>query len=125
MDPAEARSRCRGKRAPPASASANDVAWPDILWLLALPGAGAEQDSPNAPEVSFVTGVLVDTLTRTMHREPRAPRRCPHGRVLHRELVLDGARVDAGDPLDEVQVRVAASEDHLRREVDRVDHERI
>src|SRR5207253_4219494 len=75
--------------------------------------------------VPFVARVLVDQFVLQLQRNHHGPRRGPRRRVVHRELVFEDLRPDAREALGEPQVLVRPREIALRREVRRVDDERV
>src|SRR5262252_2920121 len=101
---------------------------PDVLFrnarLRLLVRARAAQDAAK-PEVALVTRVLVDWLARSQQRDHRAPGTRPGGVVGHREGVLETIGADTSEAFDQMQVLVRPAEAALRREVRRVDNERV
>ena len=75
--------------------------------------------------VPFVARVLVEGAVAFHQRELRAPGLRPGLVVLHRELVPDCLRVDAGEAFDDVQRLGRSFVVGLLVEVDRVHHQRV
>src|SRR6185295_5831856 len=94
------------------------------LGCLLLLVARALQDAGQRV-VPFVARVLEHALVGTRHRDRGAPRPRPGVGILDGELVAQGLRALAREPLDQVQPGRRAAEAALEREVGRVDDQRV
>src|SRR5262249_45781296 len=91
--------------------------------LTLLLGAGAGEDSDQA-RVSFVAGVLEQTIARPLERNHERPRPRPRRWIGECHLVLDRLRADAREALGDAQVLGGVHQVALRRVVRGLDHER-
>src|SRR5256885_7253985 len=98
--------------------------WPSPCAAAALLDARAAQDVFERV-ISLVAGVFEDLLVAGDPRILPGPRPVPCRRILDRESVEDGVRIDPREPFDNVQVLAGAFVTRLVREVGRVDDERV
>src|SRR5688572_5933718 len=75
--------------------------------------------------VPLVTGVLEHLLARVDERNGQGPRLCKRRRVGDRHPIVDLARADPREALDEMKVLGRSAVKHLVGEVRRVDDQRL
>src|SRR5262245_16224150 len=76
------------------------------LLLKAVVHSRRLQRADHAALVALVARVLEESQIRASHRVSSCPRLRPDGWIVHGEPVFDRVRVDAREPLDQMQVLI-------------------